>query len=263
MMSGDDVAQRALDRPASAHPLIIRDLRVARDGRDVLRSVSLEVAPGSICVIMGRSGAGKSTVLRCAVALQSFDAGDITLGDIRLVPGPVPPESRLRALRHAVGMVFQAHALFEHLTALQNVTLAPINAMGIPPAEAEATARELMSSLGIASRVDAYPRQLSGGEAQRVAIARSLALGPAMLFMDEPTAALDPARRGALGETLRVLASQGRGLLVATHDLDFAISVASEVCVLADGVVAERGTAREVLMTPHSDAVRDLLQSGS
>ncbi len=241
--------------------LVIRDLRVARDGRDVLRGVSLDVAPGSICALMGRSGAGKSTILRSAVALQPFDGGAISLGDINLRPGPVPKESQLRALRKRVGMVFQAHALFDHLTALQNITLAPIHALGIEQSRAESGARELMESLGIAGRADALPRQLSGGEAQRVAIARVLALDPEMLLMDEPTAALDPARRGALGDTLRVLASQGRGLLIATHDVDFALSFASEVIVLADGSLVERGEPRSVLQAPQHEATRALLQS--
>jgi ABC-type polar amino acid transport system ATPase subunit len=240
--------------------LSIRDLRVARDGRDILRGVSVDVAPGSICALMGRSGAGKSTVLRAAVALQSFDAGEITLGDVKLHAGPVPPESRLRALRHRIGMVFQMHALFEHLTAIDNITLAPVHALGVARESADASARELLDSLGIAHRAHALPRQLSGGEAQRVAIARSLALNPAMLLMDEPTAALDPARRNALAETLRSLAAQGRGLLIATHDVDFALACASEVVILAEGEIVERGPAREVLMRPRTEAARALLQ---
>jgi ABC-type polar amino acid transport system ATPase subunit len=240
--------------------LSIRDLRVMRDERDVLAGVSVDVAPGSICALMGRSGAGKSTVLRAAVALQQFDGGDITLGDIRLVPGSVPPESRLRELRRQVGMVFQAHALFEHLTALQNVTLAPIHALGLPRADAEETARRLLDSMGVAARADALPRQLSGGEAQRVAIARALALDPAMLLMDEPTAALDPARRGALAETLRGLAAQGRGLLIATHDVDFAMDCATHVVILADGRIVEHGEPAELLARPRTDAARELLK---
>jgi ABC-type polar amino acid transport system ATPase subunit len=215
--------------------LQIRDLHVSRGAVPVLRGIDLDVAPGEICALMGASGAGKSTVLRTVVALQSFDAGRITLGDVTLVPGAVPPESRLKALRRKVGMVFQAHALFEHLSALDNVTVGPIHALGWTREHADDVAMRLLTELGVWHRADALPRQLSGGEAQRVAIARALASDPATLLMDEPTSALDPARRGALGETLRELTTNGRSLLIATHDADFARAYANRVVVLEGG----------------------------
>ena len=215
----------------------IRELHLSRGPVSVLRGVSLEVKRGSITVIMGPSGAGKSTVLRAALALEPFDAGEICIGDVTLRPGPVPPESRLEKLRRQVGMVFQAHALFEHLTALDNVTLAPVHALGIARPEAERHAHRLLESLGVGARAHALPRQLSGGEAQRVAIARALALDPPLLLMDEPTAALDPARRGALAESLRALTSEGRALLISTHDLDFVKAVATDVLELSEGRV--------------------------
>ena len=218
--------------------LEIRDLRVNRGARRVLDGVSLSVAPGEICALMGVSGAGKSTVLRAVAALEPIAAGAIDLGAIGLRPGPVPAESRLRDLRRQVGVVFQSPALFEHMTALQNVTLAPVHALGWTTVRAEQVARELLEQLGVAARADAYPRQLSGGEAQRVAIARALAPNPNVLLMDEPTSALDPARRAALGESLRELAAQGRALLIATHDLDFARAYADRSIMLADGRVA-------------------------
>ena len=193
-----------------------------RGGTTVLRGVKLEVAPGEICALLGTSGAGKTSVLRAIAALQPFDAGSITVGDVTLRPGPLARESQLRALRSKVGMVFQAHSLFEHLTAVENVTLAPVHAHGFTIEKANAVAHELLETLGVGHRSAALPRQLSGGEAQRVAIARALAPGPMILLMDEPTAALDPARRGALGETLRGLAQEGRSLLIATHDTAFA-----------------------------------------
>lgn len=215
--------------------LVIQGLAVSRGAQAVLRGVDLEVAPGQICALMGASGAGKSTALRAAAALQPFDAGRIQLGSVTLVPGPVPPESRLRAFRRQIGMVFQEHALFEHLTARDNVMLALVHALGWSREKAAGTAETLLASLGVAARADAFPRQLSGGEAQRVAIARALAPDPMMLLLDEPTAALDPSRRGALGETLRALAKGGRGLLVATHDADFARVYADQVVRLAEG----------------------------
>ena len=217
--------------------LSVRGLRVSRGDREILRGVDVDVAAGEICALMGASGAGKSTVLRSIAALQSFDAGTISVDEVTLIPGPLPPQSRLATLRRHVGMVFQAHALFEHITALENVMLAPVHALGWDRKRAESAARELLESLGVASRAAAFPRQLSGGEAQRVAIARALAPDPSLLLMDEPTAALDPARRGALGEMLRGLAGQGRALLVSTHDIDFARSFADRVVTLADGAI--------------------------
>jgi ABC-type polar amino acid transport system ATPase subunit len=217
--------------------LSVRGLRVRRGDREILRGVDLDVAPGEICALMGVSGAGKTTVLRAIAALQPFDEGTIQVGDVVLRPGPVPPQSGLGALRRTVGMVFQAHALFEHLSAIDNVTLAPIHALGWRRDRAESVARELLDSLGVGPRADALPRQLSGGEAQRVAIARALAPGPSFLLMDEPTAALDPARRAALAEILRTLARQGRGLLVSTHDADFARASADRTVTLVEGAV--------------------------
>jgi ABC-type polar amino acid transport system ATPase subunit len=241
--------------------LSIRGLHVAHGDRPILRGVDLDVARGEICTLMGLSGAGKSTLLRAVAALQSFSAGSIALGDVALQPGPVPRESQLRALRRNVGMVFQAHSLFEHLSALDNVTLAPVHALGWPRDRARAVALELLESLGVAERAHAYPRELSGGQAQRVAIARALAPGPMVLLMDEPTAALDPARRGALGETLRALAEQGRGLLISTHDVDFAEDHADRVIVLSAGQIVEQGPARQVLTQPSHAATRELLQT--
>lgn len=246
--------------------LSIRGLHAARGGRTVLAGVDLEVAPGEVCALMGVSGAGKSTVLRAVAALEPFTGGSIVAAGFELRPGPLPRESRLRGLRSKVGMVFQAHALFEHLTALQNVTLAPVHALGWTRAKAEEGAMELLAALGVAGRAGSYPRQLSGGEAQRVAIARALAPGPMVLLMDEPTSALDPARRGALGETLRALAREGRALLIATHDVDFAHDFADRVAVLSEGVLVESGPARELLEHPTHSATRELLrgpESGS
>ena len=217
--------------------LTISGLRVARAEREILRGIDLAVAPGELCALMGASGSGKTTVLRSVAALQSFDAGSIAVDEVALRPGPVPPQSRLAPLRRKVGMVFQAHALFEHLSALDNITLASIHALGWERSRAESVARGLLDSLGVGHRADAFPRQLSGGEAQRVAIARALATDPSLLLMDEPTAALDPARRGALAELLRGLARQGRALLVSTHDVEFANACADRTVTLADGLV--------------------------
>ncbi|MDP1860747.1 MAG: ATP-binding cassette domain-containing protein [Gemmatimonadaceae bacterium] len=241
--------------------LEVRDLAVSRGEQQVLKGLDLTVDAGEIWALMGVSGAGKTTVLRAIAALQPFSAGSIAVGTVTLKPGALLPESRLRALRGKVGMVFQAHALFEHLSVLDNVTLSPIHALGVTRERAESVARELLESLGVLARVDALPRQLSGGEAQRVAIARALALDPLLLLMDEPTSALDPARRGALGDTLRALARSGRGLLIATHDVEFAEAHADRVAVLSHGVLVEHGAARDVLQRPQHAATKELLVS--
>lgn len=243
--------------------LTIRDLEMRRGSTTVLRGVNLDVAPGEICALFGTSGAGKTSVLRAIAALQPFDAGTLTVGDVSLRPGPLPRESELRALRSKVGMVFQAHSLFEHLTVLENITLAPTHVLGWPEARANEVARSMLASLGIAERADALPREISGGQAQRAAIARSLALDPLLLLLDEPTSALDPARRGALAETLRALATQGRGLLISTHDVEFTRACADRAVVLDSGVVVETGAALDVLDRPQHQATRDLLRSAA
>ena len=242
--------------------LVIRDLRVRLGARDIVQGLNLDVAPGEICALMGVSGVGKSTVLRTLVALQPFTAGSINIGDVALRAGPLPRERALRALRGRVGLVFQAPSLFPHMTALENVMLAPIHALGATRPEVERSARALLAQLGVASRADAFPHQLSGGEAQRVAIARALAPNPSVLLMDEPTAALDPARRGSLGRTLRDLAASGRAILIATHDVEFASAYADRVAVLADGVIVEAGPVA-LLARPSHDATRELLRFGS
>src|SRR5262249_32916056 len=197
--------------------LATEGVRLARGPREILCGLTLSIEPGKLGVLMGLSGSGKTTALRAVTALEAFQAGSIEVGGFRLGPGPVPPESRLKELRRKVGLVFQAHALFEHLTALENVLLAPVHVLGAPRRDAEDRAGPLLDAMGVAHRAAAYPRELSGGEAQRVAIARALAVDPPLLLMDEPTAALDPARREALGETLRRLTAEGRGLLLSTH----------------------------------------------
>ena len=241
--------------------LDVRGLRLVRGERRVLDGVDLTVHRGEICALMGLSGSGKTTILRAAVALEAFDGGGIGIDGFELRPGPVPPESRLKELRRRAAMVFQQHALFEHLTALGNTTLAAVYAHGRAESEARTRGLQLLESLGVGGRASAYPRELSGGEAQRVAIARALAVDPPLLLMDEPTASLDPARRGSLGEVLRGLSREGRGLLVTTHDAEFARTYADRVVVLATGKVAEEGRAAEVLTNPQHPATRELLRA--
>lgn len=215
--------------------LRVRGLVVSHGEKQILRGIDLDVRAGEVCVLMGASGSGKSTALRTVAALQAFSAGTVRVGDFALAAGAVPKEAALRELRARVGMVFQAHALFEHLSAMENVMLAPVHALRWTREKAAARAMELLRELGVEARADALPRRLSGGEAQRVAIARALAPDPTLLLMDEPTSALDPARRAGFGETLRELAASGRALLIATHDGEWAARFADRVVVLEDG----------------------------
>ena len=218
----------------------VRAGRLRRGGRCVLTDVTFDVNRGEIVALRGRSGSGKTTILRTIAALESFEEGTIEVDRVTLERGPAPGPV-VRQLRRKVGMVFQFHCLFEHLPALKNVSLALVLAQGVAPADAERRARDLLRTLGVEHRAAALPRELSGGEAQRVAIARALALDPPVLLMDEPTSALDPERRAELSALLRQLVSRDRTLLVATHDDDFARAIATRVLRVSDGVV--RGDA--------------------
>jgi polar amino acid transport system ATP-binding protein len=218
----------------SACVLHVRDVRLDRGDRRVLNGVSLEVGRGELVAIMGPSGSGKTTLLRAITGLAPFDAGEIGIDDVTLSSGPASAHTR-RALCRKVGMVFQFHCLFEHLSALDNVCLAPVHAYNVPAHDAERRARTLLHAFGVEHRAAALPRELSGGEAQRVAIARALAVDPPVLLMDEPTASLDSARRGELGQLMRGLIAEGRVLVMATHDEDFARAWATRLLRVEDG----------------------------
>ena len=241
--------------------LAVRDVKLRRGTREILRGVTFDVEPGEILALMGLSGGGKTTVLRTVAALETFEGGSIDVGGVVLQSGHAPSRATIRELRRKVGMVFQLHALFEHLTALDNITLAPVHVAKIARANAEERAHALLQSLGVAHRAKAFPRELSGGEAQRVAIARAMAMDPPLLLMDEPTASLDPARRYELGQTLKQLTAGGRTLVLTTHDDDFARDFATRVIVLAEGEIVEEGDPREVLTNPKHAATRAFLQN--
>jgi ABC-type polar amino acid transport system ATPase subunit len=202
--------------------LDVNGLRVVRGNRTVLENLSFSAAQGELVALMGPSGSGKSSVLRAIAGLDPFTGGTITVGGFPLTARVRPGPRSLRALHRAVGLVFQAHHLFAHMTALQNVWLAPVHVLRRPKDDAERRARALLERLGVAHRAGALPHELSGGEAQRVAIARALALDPPVLLMDEPTASLDAARRGDLAALVRGLCTDGTTVLVATHDGGFA-----------------------------------------
>jgi ABC-type polar amino acid transport system ATPase subunit len=215
------------------------DVRLLRGARRILEGVTLDVRRSELVALMGPSGSGKTTILRTICALEPFESGRIVVDDVTLESGGLPPASTLRRLRRKVGMVFQFHHLFEHLSVLNNICLAPVHAHSMAAKDAAERGRQLLAAFGVEHRANALPRELSGGEAQRVAIARALAVDPPVLLMDEPTASLDPARRGELGDLLRQLLTLDRTLVVATHDEDFARNNATRIVRLVDGRVEE------------------------
>ena len=217
--------------------LQVRDLALRRGDRTILSGTTFALSRGGVAALMGPSGSGKTTVLRAIAGLERFDAGTIVLNELTLSAGARQSTDVLKKLRRQVGLVFQFHHLFEHLSALRNVTLAPIHVLGIPASAAERRARELLEALGVDHRASALPRELSGGEAQRVAIARALAVDPPLLMMDEPTASLDPSRRHELGDLLSRLANQNRTILLTTHDEDFASRWTTTILRVSEGVV--------------------------
>jgi len=228
--------------------LAVRDLQVGRGGRAVVQGVSFEAQPGELLALMGASGSGKTTILRAIAGLEPLAAGTIELGPsdaglVRLGPGPLPRGAALRRLYARVGMVFQFHNLFAHLSAVHNVWLAPVHVRGEARDAAERTAHRLLEELGVGGRAEARPHELSGGEAQRVAIARALAMDPPVLLLDEPTASLDPERRADLARTVRTLVSGGRTVLAATHDAEFVRGCADRVLLLEAGRIASEALA--------------------
>jgi ABC-type polar amino acid transport system ATPase subunit len=215
--------------------LAVQRLSIRRGARTIVDGASLDVSRGELVALMGPSGSGKTTILRAIAGLEPFAGGNIDVGGVHLHANGLPRGRDLRELHSRVGMVFQYHHLFAHMTAIHNVWLAPVHVHHVPRARAETRARELLTMLGVGEVAEALPHELSGGEAQRVAIARALAVDPPLLLMDEPTASLDAGRRGELAATLRDLAGQGRALVVATHDEDFARICARRIVRLEEG----------------------------
>ncbi len=236
----------------------VRTLSKRHGDRRVLVDVSAEVGKGETIAIVGPSGGGKSTLLRCLNYLESFDAGAIQIAGVELRPGMTAKDARtLRALRTRVGMVFQQFNLFPHLSALDNITLAPRVVKKAAAVKAEARALELLEKVGLRDRAGAYPHELSGGQQQRVAIARALAQEPDVMLFDEPTSALDPEMRDDVMEVIRDLAKGGMTMLVVTHEMQFAHDIASRVWVIDKGTIAEDGPPSQVVDEPKTDVARE------
>ena len=223
----------------------------------VLKDVNLTVHKGEVLVVVGPSGSGKSTMCRTINRLETIDSGEI------LIEGkPLPQEGReLTRMRAELGMVFQSFNLFAHMSILQNVTLGPIEVLGMKKDEAEARAMELLARVGVAEQAAKSPAQLSGGQQQRAAIARSLAMHPKAMMFDEPTSALDPEMINEVLDVMVELARGGMTMVVVTHEMNFARRVADRVVFMADGQIVEKGTPAEFFDHPKTQRARDFLDS--
>jgi polar amino acid transport system ATP-binding protein len=239
----------------SAPVLEVRGLVKSYGATPVLRRVDLTVAEHCVVTLIGASGSGKSTLLRCVDLLEEIDDGQVLLDGVDVAD----PRADVAAAQRRMAIVFQAFNLFPHMTALENVTLAPRVVHGLSAADAAFRARELLDRVGLAAFADAHPDRLSGGQQQRVAIARALAVQPRLLLLDEITSALDPELVGEVLAIVRDLAASGVTILMATHEMGFARQVADTVCFLDQGRVLESGPPAQVLGDPVEERTRQFL----
>jgi polar amino acid transport system ATP-binding protein len=237
-----------------------------RFGRlEVLKGITLEVARGEVMCLLGPSGSGKSTFLRCINHLEKINSGRLSVdGELvgyREAGGKLHElhERDVARKRAEIGMVFQNFNLFPHMTALENVTLAPMRVLGVSREEAAQRAREVLGRVGLDDKVDTYPLALSGGQQQRVAIARALAMQPKLMLFDEPTSALDPELVGDVLDAMRALAKEGMTMIVVTHEMGFAREVADTVVFMDEGVVVEAGKPAQVLSSPQHERTKSFL----
>jgi len=246
--------------------LAIRGLGKRFGSHEVIKKIDLDVAPGSVTFLIGPSGGGKSTVLRCINFLETPSAGDITFGGQRMCQMQdgkfrLASDRVLRKARAQMPMVFQHFNLFTHRTALENVIEGPILVLGKARDQAIEEGRELLRRVGLLDRADAYPAQLSGGQKQRVAIARAVAMEPRLMLFDEPTSALDPELVSGVLDTIRALAEEGRTMIVVSHEMAFARKLADRVHFIADGVVAETGSPDEIFDDPKNERLKQFIRS--
>ncbi len=230
-------------------------VRKAFGSNEVLRDINLAVDPGEVCCIIGPSGSGKSTVLRCINRLITIDAGDVVIDGLSVAD----PRVRDVDLRRRVGMVFQQFNLFPHMSALENVTLAPRKVRGLDAATANDLALRLLAKVGLAEKARQYPAQLSGGQQQRVAIARALAMEPKVLLFDEATSALDPEITGEVLAVMKALATEATTMICVTHEMGFAREVGTHVVFMDGGVIVEEGPPQAIFDAPQAERTKSFL----
>jgi ABC-type polar amino acid transport system ATPase subunit len=245
--------------------ITVRSLVKRFGATDVIKGISLEVSRGQVDAIIGPSGGGKSTFLRCINGLEPFQGGNIRVGDCELTPQTDPRRDAalLQTVRRRVGMVFQQFNLFPHLTALENLCEAPVQVLRESRENAEARAIKLLDRVGLAAKKDALPKDLSGGQMQRVAIARTMMMQPEAILFDEPTSALDPVMAGEVLAVMDDLARDGQTMIVVTHSMSFARNAASKVHVFADGYDVEAGPPEKVFGDPRHDVTKAFLRAAS
>jgi polar amino acid transport system ATP-binding protein len=223
---------------------------------EVLKGIDLSLATHEVIALIGASGSGKSTLLRCINLLEPIDRGRVLVGGQDITA----PGADVNTWRRRIGIVFQAFNLFPHMTVLRNVTLAPIEALKKPPAEAEKEARRLLDRFGLLDREREYPDRLSGGQQQRVAMIRALAMQPLIMLLDEVTSALDPELIAEVLDVIRELAEGGMTMIIATHEMGFARDIAHRVCFLDQGVILEEGPPERIFSDPQEARTRQFLQ---
>ncbi len=228
----------------------------------VLKGIDMELSKGEVVAIIGPSGGGKSTFLRCLNRLETVDAGTITIeGECLVKNGVYVAPEQSRKICGRMGMCFQQFNLFPHMTVLQNLMAAPLTVKHVAKSTIEPEAKELLSKVGLASKAEYYPNQLSGGQQQRVAIARALAMQPDIMLFDEPTSSLDPELTGEVLKTMKDLADGNMTMVVVTHEMAFAKEVADKVIFMSDGYVQEKGTSEEVFEHAKNERLQSFLSS--
>ena len=239
--------------------VLIEDVHKSYGPLEVLKGVSLSVETGQVVALIGRSGSGKSTMLRCINGLEAFQSGRIEVAGHVVDQDP----KRLRDLRKDVGIVFQSYNLFPHLTVGQNIMLSPRITKKVPQAEALALAKEVLAQVGLSEKFDSYPDNLSGGQQQRVAIARSLAMKPKVMLFDEVTSALDPELTGEVLLVMEKLAKGGMTMVLVTHEMAFARNVANNTIFMHQGKIWEEGPSKELFANPRTPELQGLVKAGA
>ncbi len=243
------------DQHAPAASVHIDNLHKSYGSVEVLKGISMDVAPGEVVCLIGPSGSGKSTLLRCVNLLETPQLGTISVAGHEVTD----PDVDINAMRQRVGMVFQQFNLFAHLTVLENCTVAQMKVLKRSKEEAQKMALQNLTKVGLADKADRYPEQLSGGQQQRVAIARALSMDPQLMLFDEPTSALDPETVGDVLAIMRELAAEGMTMIVVTHEMAFARDVADRVVFMDGGVVVEQGKSEDVIGKPQHERTQTFL----
>ena len=247
---------------AGGPPLVeVQSLAKSFGRLTVLEDISLDVRSGEVLAIIGPSGSGKSTLLRCLNYLEVPDRGRIQVAGVEILADRPQPQRKIMQLRRVAGMVFQSFNLFPHMTVLQNVSIAQKRVLGRGQAEADQRSIELLRRVGLESKAGEYPHRCSGGQQQRIAIARALALNPEVMLFDEPTSALDPELGLEVLAVMRELAEDGMTMIVVTHEMHFAESVSDHVAIMADGHILEYGASEQLMRDPQTERAQRFLRA--